>query len=133
MKVLITGATGFIGNHVAKFCLEQGDDVKVMVMPGEDLTPLANMKVEVCEGNLLEKDSLRSPMQGVEGVYHLAGLFSVWTKDPDLHFRVNVEGTNHLLKSAVLKNLCSKSLLVIVFYVKGKEQISYEVRIHLIK
>ena len=101
MKVLITGATGFIGNHVVKFCLEQGDDVRVMVMPGEDLTPLANMKVEVCEGNLLEKNSLRDPMQDIEGVYHLAGLFSVWTKDPDLHLRVNVEGTNYLLKSAM--------------------------------
>ena len=39
MKVLVTGATGFIGNHVARMCLEQGDDVRVMVMPGEEKLP----------------------------------------------------------------------------------------------
>ena len=53
-KVLITGATGFIGNHVTRLCLEQGNAVRVMVMPGEDRSPLAGMEVEFVEGNLLD-------------------------------------------------------------------------------
>ena len=49
-KVLITGATGFIGNHVTRLCLEKGDTVRVMVMPGEDRSPLQGMDVEFVEG-----------------------------------------------------------------------------------
>ena len=94
MKVLITGATGFIGNHVTRLCLEQGDEVRVMVMPGEDRSPLDGMDVEFVEGNLLDQASLERVVQGVEGLYHLAAIYQVWTKDPTLHFRVNVDGAH---------------------------------------
>ena len=99
-KVLITGATGFIGNHVTRLCLEQGDVVRVMVMKGEDRSPLAGMDVEFVEGNLLDADSLTRAVQGVDKLYHLAALFAVWTKDPDLHYKINVEGTRHIMKAA---------------------------------
>ena len=75
-KVLITGATGFIGNHVTRLCLEKGDDVRVMVMPGEDRSPLKGMNVEFVEGNLLDPASLVRAVQGVEQLYHLAALFA---------------------------------------------------------
>ena len=65
-KVLITGATGFIGNHVTRLCLEKGDDVRVMVMPGEDRSPLDGMDVEFVEGNLLDPQSLPKTVEGVE-------------------------------------------------------------------
>ena len=99
-KVLITGATGFIGNHVTRLCLEQGDEVRVMVMVGEDRSPLAGMDVEYVEGNLLDADSLARAAQGVDKLYHLAALFAVWTKDPDLHYKINVEGTRHMMNAA---------------------------------
>lgn len=101
MKVLITGATGFIGNHVTRLCLEQGDEVRVMVMPGEDRSPLNGMDVEFVEGNLLDPDSLLKCVEGVEGLYHLAAVYAVWTKDPTLQYRVNVEGANHMLRAAM--------------------------------
>ena len=65
-SILVTGATGFIGNHVTRLCLEKGDDVRVMVMPGEDRSPLDGMDVEFVEGNLLDGDSLMRAVQGVE-------------------------------------------------------------------
>lgn len=99
-KVLITGATGFIGNHVARMCLEQGDEVRVMVMPGEDRSPLDGMDVEFVEGNLLDPPSLAKTTEGIEKLYHLAALFAVWTKDPDLHFKINVNGARAMLKAA---------------------------------
>ena len=101
MKVLITGSAGFIGNHVTRFCIEQGDDVRAMVMPGEDQSPLDGLDLEIIEGDLLNKKTLEKCVKGVDGIYHLAGLFSIWTKDPDLHLKVNVEGTNHLMKVAM--------------------------------
>jgi dihydroflavonol-4-reductase len=101
-RVLITGATGFIGNHVTRLCLEKGDDVRVMVMPGEDRTPLAGMDVEFVEGNLLDADSLAQAVQGVEQLYHLAALFAIWTKDPDLHYKVNVDGARAMMQAAMM-------------------------------
>lgn len=100
-KVLITGATGFIGNHVTRLCLERGDEVRVMVMPGEDRSPLYGMDVEYVEGNLLDADSLRAAVAGVEGLYHLAALFAIWTKDPDLHYKVNVQGAEAMMRAAM--------------------------------
>jgi dihydroflavonol-4-reductase len=100
-KVLITGATGFIGNHVTRLCLEKGDDVRVMVMPGEDRSPLDGMNVEFVEGNLLDTPSLRKAVEGVDGLYHLAALFAIWTKDPDLHYKVNVQGAEAMMRAAM--------------------------------
>lgn len=100
-KVLITGATGFIGNHVTRLCVERGDDVRVMVMPGEDRSPLAGMEVEFVEGNLLEPASLERAVQGVDRLFHLAAMFAIWTKDPDLHYKVNVDGARSILKAAM--------------------------------
>ena len=100
-RVLITGATGFIGNHVTRLCLEKGDEVRAMVMPGEDRTPLAGMDVQFVEGNLLDADSLVQAVQGVQQLYHLAALFAIWTKDPDLHYKVNVDGARAMMQAAM--------------------------------
>jgi len=99
-KVLITGATGFIGNHVTRLCLDQGDTVRVMVMPGEDRSPLHGMEVEFVEGHLQDPDSLVRAVQGVEQLYHLAALFKIWTKDPNLHYKVNVDGARAMMNAA---------------------------------
>jgi dihydroflavonol-4-reductase len=104
-KVLITGATGFIGNHVTRLCLERGDAVRVMVMPGEDRSPLDGMDVEFVEGNLLDPDSLVKAVTGVERLYHLAALFAIWTKDPDLHYKINVEGARSMMEAAMAADL----------------------------
>ena len=101
MKVLITGATGFIGNHVTRMCLEQGDEVRVMVMPGEDRSPLDGLDVEFVEGNLLDASSLPKCVEGIDGLYQMAALFAVWTKDPDLHYKINVNGAEAILRSAM--------------------------------
>ena len=99
-KVLITGATGFIGNHVTRLSLEKGDEVRVMVMPGEDRSPLDGMDVEFVEGNLLDPGSLGKAVQGVDQLYHLAAMFAIWTRDPDLHYKINVDGARAMLEAA---------------------------------
>lgn len=100
-KILITGSTGFIGNHVTRMALEKGDDIRCMVMQGEDRSPLDGMDVEFVEGNLLDASSLQNVVKGVDKMYHLAALFAVWTKDPDLHYKINVDGTRALMKAAM--------------------------------
>lgn len=104
-KVLITGATGFIGNHVTRLCLEKGDEVRAMVMPGEDRSPLDGMDVEFVEGNLLDPASLASTVKGVDQLYHLAAMFAIWTKDPDAHYKINVDGARAILQAALAEGL----------------------------
>jgi dihydroflavonol-4-reductase len=72
-----------------------------MVMPGEDRSPLDGFDVEFVEGNLLQADSLAKCVDGVEGLYHLAALFAVWTKDPTLQYRVNVDGARAMMRAAM--------------------------------
>ena len=81
-------------------CAAQGDTIRAMVMPGEDRSPLDGMEGEFIEGNLLNPESLAKAVQVVDKLYHLAALFAVWTKDPDLHYKINVEGTRHLMRAA---------------------------------
>ncbi len=100
-RVLITGATGFIGNHVTRLALERGDTVRVMVMPGEDRSPLHGMEVEIVEGNVLDPESLQRAVSGVEQLYHLAALFAIWTRDPNLHYKINVDGAQHMMQAAL--------------------------------
>jgi dihydroflavonol-4-reductase len=123
-KVLITGATGFIGNHVTRLCLEKGDEVRVMVMPGEDRSPLDGMDVEFVEGNLADPTSLRPTVEGIEQLYHLAALFKVWTKDPNLHYKINVEGAEAMMRAAmdagVKKVVFTSSVAAIGVADKGK-------------
>ncbi|WP_101760524.1 SDR family oxidoreductase [Oceanicoccus sp. KOV_DT_Chl] len=129
MKVLITGATGFIGNHVTRMCLEQGDDVRVMVMPGEDRSPLNGMDVEIVEGNLLNPESLSHCVEGVEGLYHLAAVYAIWTKDPHLHYKVNVEGAQAILKAAMtagVKKVVYTSSIAALGMAKNGELITEE-------
>lgn len=104
-KTLVTGGTGFIGNHVVRLALEKGADIRVMVMPGEDRSPLDGMNVEFVEGNLLDPESLKRAVKGVTHIYHLAALFAIWTKDPDLHYKINVEGTRSLMKAAMAEGV----------------------------
>jgi dihydroflavonol-4-reductase len=94
---LVTGATGHIGNVLARQLTAAGERVRALVLPGEDLTPLRRLDVELVEGNLLDYPSLLAAMHQVEVVYHLAGAISILPgQDPNLHL-VNVVGTRNVL------------------------------------
>jgi dihydroflavonol-4-reductase len=94
---LVTGATGHIGNVLARLLSCAGEEVRALVLPGEDLTPLRGVDVELVEGNLLDYPSLLAAMHQVNTVYHLAGAISILPgNDPTLHL-INVVGTRNVL------------------------------------
>ena len=94
---LVTGATGFIGWHVAKKLLDRGHSVRALARPGSQVHGL---EVEVIEGDLRDPASLARAVQGCDIVFHLAADYRLWAKDPRELFHSNVDGTRDLLQAA---------------------------------
>lgn len=97
--ILITGAAGHIGNVITRKLVEQGHQVRALVLPGEDVRPLADSKPEIIEGNILDHSSLLKAMQGVEFVYHLASLVAIVPEQFEIMRKVNVEGTANVIRA----------------------------------
>lgn len=97
---LVTGATGHIGNVLVKELISKGEKVRVLVLPGEDLTPLDGLPIEIYEGNVLDEISIATAMEGIEYVFHLAGIISVMLGEDSLVHDVNVNGTRNMVKAA---------------------------------
>jgi len=100
-KILVTGATGHIGNVLVRKLIAQGERVRALILPGEDTSALEGVPVERIEGDVLAPGSLRKPFEGVSRLFHLAGVISIMP-GPDLGVRrVNVEGTRNVVKAAL--------------------------------
>jgi dihydroflavonol-4-reductase len=98
--ILVTGATGHIGNVLVRRLLSAGERVRALIMPGEDTSPLTGLDVEMVHGNVLDPDSLRRAMEGVGRVFHLAGIISILPGRNLMLRRVNVEGTRNVIAAA---------------------------------
>ena len=100
MKVLITGANGFVGSAVIRQLLETGHTLRALVRPGSDRRNLEGLAVELCEGDLADPDSLAPAVRGCEILFHVAADYRLWIPDPATMYRINVDGTRHLLDQA---------------------------------
>jgi dihydroflavonol-4-reductase len=98
--ILVTGATGHIGNVLIRELLASGESVRAMVLPKDDLTPIKDLDIEVAIGDVLNKESLRRAMRGVDTIFHLAGMISILPGDAAQLQRVNVDGTRNMLEMA---------------------------------
>ncbi|HXW61825.1 MAG TPA: hopanoid-associated sugar epimerase [Candidatus Acidoferrales bacterium] len=100
MTTLVTGATGFVGSHVARQLLAAGNRVRVMIRRSSDRRALDGLGVESVEGDLRDVASLRGAMRDVRRVFHVAADYRLWTRLPDEMYETNVEGTRRLLEVA---------------------------------
>ncbi|HJZ51532.1 MAG TPA: NAD-dependent epimerase/dehydratase family protein, partial [Candidatus Acidoferrales bacterium] len=100
MKTLVTGATGFVGSHVARQLVAAGHSVRVLVRPTGNLKALEGAAIEPVEGDLRDAASLGRAMQSVQRVYHVAADYRLWTKNPAEIYDSNVEGTRRLIEAA---------------------------------
>ena len=98
--ILVTGATGHIGNVLIRKLLDQGEKVRALLWRDEDTSPLKGLDVEQLEGDVLDPASLEPAMHGVETVFHLAGVISIMPGKNPLVWKVNVEGTRNVLEAA---------------------------------
>ena len=100
MKTLVTGATGFLGSHVARALAGRGEDVRVLVRPSSDLRALEGLAAERMQGDLRDSASLARAVEGASRVFHVAADYRLWARDPREIYESNVAGTQNLLDAA---------------------------------
>jgi dihydroflavonol-4-reductase len=101
VKVLVTGATGFIGSHVARLAAERGDDVVLGVQEGSPEHAIADLDLRRVKLDVLDRRSVRRALKGVERVFHCAGITSVRPADSERLFEVNVGGTKLVMNECL--------------------------------
>jgi nucleoside-diphosphate-sugar epimerase len=104
VKVLITGATGFTGGHLAQHLASRGDDVRALVRARSrerfNRSPLPGQGVTAADGDLMDTASVRRAVEGVDVVYHVAATYRE-AGQPDSAYRaINVEGTRNVLEAS---------------------------------
>jgi dihydroflavonol-4-reductase len=105
MLTFLTGATGFLGSHVARVLSEQGANLRLLVRPTSNLKNLDGLNAETATGDLRDPASLEKAMSGCDTVFHVAADYRLWLKDPAEMYRSNVEGTRAILEAARKNNV----------------------------
>jgi dihydroflavonol-4-reductase len=100
MLAFVTGATGFLGSHVARVLAEQGADLRLLVRPTSDLRNINDLTADRVEGDLRDAASIQKALAGCGVIFHVAADYRLWVRDPDEMYRSNVEGTRSLLEAA---------------------------------
>ncbi|HXP46406.1 MAG TPA: NAD-dependent epimerase/dehydratase family protein, partial [Terriglobales bacterium] len=100
MKVFVTGATGFVGSHVARVLSQQGAELRLLVRATSRTENLEGLRAERVTGDLCDAEALRQGMSGCELVFHVAADYRLWARDPREIYRANVEGTRTVLEAA---------------------------------
>lgn len=100
MKAFVTGATGFVGSHVARALAEQGVDLRLLVRSSSRTENIADVRAELAIGDLCQPESLRKAMSGCEFVFHVAADYRIWVREPEHMYRANVEGTRAIIQAA---------------------------------
>jgi dihydroflavonol-4-reductase len=100
MKVFLTGATGFVGTHVARELACQGAQLRLLVRPTSSLRNLEGVPAETVIGDLIQPESLRTAICGCDALMHVAADYRLWVRDPKTMYAANVDGTRALLRIA---------------------------------
>jgi dihydroflavonol-4-reductase len=99
--ILVTGATGFLGNHVARELSSRGERVRALVRPTSRLDVLSDITgIEPFVGDLRNRASLEKAVQGCSMLFHVAADYRFDVSDPDEMYKSNVEGTRNLMEAA---------------------------------
>lgn len=124
MLAFVTGATGFLGSHVARVLSDQGANLRLLVRPSSNPRNLEGLKAETAIGDLRDEASLERAMSGCDAVFHVAADYRLWMRDPNEMYRSNVEGTRAILaaarKNAVRRVVYTSSVATIGFRNDGQ-------------
>ena len=101
MKVLVTGATGFIGGNLVRALKARAYDVRALVRDQSSTLTLENTGVEVVPGDVRDRESVARALEGCQAVFHCAALYTFWSLEPREVYQVNVEGTKTVFEEAL--------------------------------
>jgi nucleoside-diphosphate-sugar epimerase len=100
-KVLITGATGFIGSHLVKRIIQDGNDVRILALPGDEKAADYDKNgIDVVYGDIADEKAVGMAVSDIQVVYHLAGIVSDWAPK-QLYKTVNIQGTENICRCAI--------------------------------
>ena len=99
MTVLVTGGSGFVGSHLVRLLVEEGEEVRVLMRSTSPPDNLTGLPVACTPGDLRDAESLERAVRGCQQVFHCAADYRLWTPRPDELYRINVDGTENLLKA----------------------------------
>jgi dihydroflavonol-4-reductase len=105
LKAFVTGATGFLGSHVARVLADAGAELRLLVRSTSNLKNLEGLHAETASGDLRDPASLEKALSGCEVVFHVAADYRLWVRDPGEMYRSNVEGTRAILEAARKNNV----------------------------
>src|SRR5690242_8598196 len=100
MKVFVTGATGFVGSHVASALVTGGADLRLLLRASSSTSNLEGLPGERVIGDLMDAESFRKAVVGCDFVFHVAADYRLWTREPEQMYRANVEGTRSIIRAA---------------------------------
>lgn len=100
MRCFVTGATGFLGSHVARLLLAQGAELRLLVRAGSRLENVADLPAERVVGDLRDLESLKRGMAGCEAAFHVAADYRLWAVNGKELYDSNVDGTRNILQAA---------------------------------
>jgi dihydroflavonol-4-reductase len=100
MLAFVTGATGFLGSHVARVLADNGADMRLLVRSTSNLRNIEGLRADRVLGDLRDPASLEKAMAGCDVVFHVAADYRLWVRDPNEMYRSNVEGTRAILEAA---------------------------------
>jgi dihydroflavonol-4-reductase len=104
-RVLITGASGFVGSAVARAAQQRGCRVRVLIRPSSPRRNLAGLDAEVIEGDMREQTCVSRALEGVRFLFHVAADYRLWARDPGEIERNNVEGTGTVMRAAIARQV----------------------------
>lgn len=105
MSIFISGATGFIGEHLSLFLANSGNQVQALVRSPEKVQKLRHPNIKLFYGDITDVDSLQVAISGCKQVYHLAAYAKVWSPNPNTFYQINVQGTLNILNVALQENV----------------------------
>jgi dihydroflavonol-4-reductase len=100
MLAFVTGATGFLGSHVARVLADNGADMRLLVRSSSNPRNIEGLRADRALGDLRDPASLEKAMAGCDVVFHVAADYRLWVRDPNEMYRSNVEGTRAILEAA---------------------------------
>ena len=100
MRVLVTGATGFIGGNLARELWQRGYEVRALVRPGSNTLTIDDTDIEPVAGDILDRASVERAVRGCYGVFHCAAAYTFWARNPQDIYRTNVDGTATVLEAS---------------------------------